>query len=328
MLSPGTRIEAYISDVGERITGTICGSYKNPALGVKQEVMVTDKKDMGFQALPSIGLEHQTVFVDSSVKSENQIVLLDAHTPASWAKTCKSVGVYAVHDFEFDQVFFPMGTVGRVSHFVGNSRISVLWNNANLSEGGGGGSREFPFLRCWEVPSEHLAFGLVDLSNGYIINPWGPAVNVPAKPKFQKEDVVSYISPRAARVAGEDGRSYSIVRGTVLTVLGVNRNSVTLAVAGNCQEKMVGTTLMADASSLALLPFPWIPKGATVRIKEEVVFRKKSLQHQTGVVLSPTDPDGDVGVQFPDDIGAGSLDGLGKDGRCLFVPARALEISG
>jgi hypothetical protein len=76
-----------------------------------------------------------------------------------------------------------------------------------------------------------------------------------------------------------------------------------------------------------VMPFEgsFFSSGEEVEVVAEVVFRKKSLQGRRGRVILPTDADGDVGVEFPEDIGAGSLDGVGEEGRCLYIPADAVK---
>jgi hypothetical protein len=55
------------------------------------------------------------------------------------------------------------------------------------------------------------------------------------------------------------------------------------------------------------------------------MFKKKNLQRSRGKVILATDFEGDVGIQFLEDIGAGSLDGIGKEGRCLYIPVESVE---
>ena len=43
------------------------------------------------------------------------------------------------------------------------------------------------------------------------------------------------------------------------------------------------------------------------------------------VVVLPLDQDGEIGLQFEEDINAGSLDGYGQDKRCLYIHHSAIE---
>jgi hypothetical protein len=46
-----------------------------------------------------------------------------------------------------------------------------------------------------------------------------------------------------------------------------------------------------------------------------------------GKVILSTDAEGDVGIEFPDDIGAGSLDGIGREGHCIYIEASLVKSS-
>jgi hypothetical protein len=46
-----------------------------------------------------------------------------------------------------------------------------------------------------------------------------------------------------------------------------------------------------------------------------------------GKVILSTDTEGDVGIEFKEDIGAGSLDGIGKEGHCIYIEADLVKSS-
>lgn len=328
MLASGARVSAFIPQSGERVIGTICGPYRNPKVGGRQWLLVTDQKSSEYQDLPDIGIPYSTVFIDVNNGSRNEVELLDSRDSDIWLTVQPQVGVYTVEDFEFDEVHFPAGTVGRVVRFAEASRIEVMWNLPTIPSTPR--DKKYSYLRPWEIPVKYIAFGTVDLGEGRLLTSWagGAPPAVDSKPKFKVGDTVAYMSSRALRVAGKDDRTYAVVKGTILTVTGTDRGLVTATVIGNCQDKVLGAHLRTDTASVMPFSFVWIPEGKKVRVTKEIMFRKKSLQDKVGVVLSSTDQDGDVGVQFSEDIGAGSLDGLGHDGRCLFIPAQALEVSG
>lgn len=329
------RISAFIPSVGKRLNGILCGIYKSTLTKTKvapqQQLMVVDQ---GFPILKScleIGIIHSTLYVDMAYGSNNEIRILEASRPETWEHVPQNVGVYASRDFEYDGVYFPKWTAGRVSVFTSPNMVRVLWEHSILGDRWIGLDHEkFSNLAYWEVPSEYLEFGTIDLRLGKVTHAWGPNKVPPAsfKKKFQVGDMVTYVSPRSHRIVGNDGHSHTMGYGTILKVIVANRGATGVTLIGNCQSEIIGANAQLDSNLLAPFLFPWFPEGEKVRVTKEVMFQKRSLQDQIGIVLSSTDQDGDVGIQFQEDIGAGSLDGLGPDGRCLFVPSKALEISG
>ncbi|HJS82602.1 MAG TPA: hypothetical protein VJ742_07170, partial [Nitrososphaera sp.] len=83
--------------------------------------------------------------------------------------------------------------------------------------------------------------------------------------------------------------------------------------------------LNVPRAALSPAPEPWFMPEEKVEVSLPVIFRKKQLQGLRGKIVLYPDREGDVGVEFSEDLGAGSLDGLGTDGRCLFIPAKALK---
>jgi len=118
-------------------------------------------------------------------------------------------------------------------------------------------------------------------------------------------------------------RTTFLVHGTVVQCLDPS-NRVFCLVDGGLGKREENKVVL---SRLRLKPFEhaWFDKGDKISVSKEVNFRKRNLKGLQGKVLLPTDADGDVGVEFKVDLGAGTLDGIGADGRCLFIPAASLE---
>jgi hypothetical protein len=335
MLLQGRRINAFIPQIGVRRNGILGAIHGDPKTKRKQWWMVADQRSEDFGSFPEIGIKNSTIFVDRSYGSDNDIQFMDESSASTWANVPINVGVYTTRLFEYDGVLFPPGMVGRVVCFTSSVTIRALWRFPTLSDMPERipADKKFPHLNGWQVPSEHVSIGTVNLLSGQVINDWKSDVTVsaPSKPKFCIGDIVTYVAtrPYQIQVVGKDYHvpPINMTRGTILTVEGVLTSFINATVVGNCRNRMIGSSVTLDTRLLDLFPFPWFPKGKKVRVTWELMFQKRSLQDQIGVVLSSTDQDGDVGVQFPEDIGAGSLDGLGPDGRCLFVPSKALEIS-
>ena len=68
-------------------------------------------------------------------------------------------------------------------------------------------------------------------------------------------------------------------------------------------------------------------KKQEVEITAEINFKKRSLKGMVGEVILSTDRDGDVGIELKEDINAGSLDGVGKGGHCIYIEASLVKIS-
>jgi hypothetical protein len=69
----------------------------------------------------------------------------------------------------------------------------------------------------------------------------------------------------------------------------------------------------------------FIDTGGEVEITAEISFRKRDLKGMQAVVVLPMDQDGEIGLQFKEDIAAGSLDGHGEDKKCLYIHHSALK---
>jgi hypothetical protein len=84
---------------------------------------------------------------------------------------------------------------------------------------------------------------------------------------------------------------------------------------------------MVKVKPKQVIPFTgaFVERNSRVQVIEDVFWKKKSLRNKRGLVVLPTDEDGDIGVQFDDPIDAGSLDGAGTEGCCLYLPATAVE---
>lgn len=74
------------------------------------------------------------------------------------------------------------------------------------------------------------------------------------------------------------------------------------------------------------LPSSWrLRPGTKVKIKASLRFKRLDLQGRHGKILFAPDLYNDVGVEFEENLGAGSLDGAGRHGHCLFIPGNLLE---
>lgn len=65
--------------------------------------------------------------------------------------------------------------------------------------------------------------------------------------------------------------------------------------------------------------------GSKVEIVADIAFKRQNLKGKVASVLTEPDEDEDIGLEFTEEIKGGSLEGLGEEGRCLFVPVKAVK---
>lgn len=147
------------------------------------------------------------------------------------------------------------------------------------------------------------------------MNPFGIQIN----------DYVVYTYPRPMTVY--TNRNYALAAGTILSVLEFfnNLRECNCKIISGGQKEIQGTHIIICCDRLKPLNFPYIKGDNNIEIIAPIQFKKINLQGQKGVVISPTDSDGDVGIEFVEDINAGSLDGTGKNGHCLYIPASVVK---
>jgi hypothetical protein len=143
-------------------------------------------------------------------------------------------------------------------------------------------------------------------------------------------DILVYWSDKPYMISGSR-RGYPITRGVLLRHVSndpENRGLIVTPLSGMPSE-WIGMKVKIPKNSVRKFEEPFIDVGEEVEIVAEVMFKKKNLQRSRGTVILATDFEGDIGIQFPEDIGAGSLDGIGKEGRCLYIPAESVaKVSG
>jgi len=189
---------------------------------------------------------------------------------------------------------------------------------------------------CWFVPRSMLGFCALPMGSGGPPELWPADGSAALRSELphKEGDYLIYRHSQSVNVDGvrrpEGGRRrYFVDKGTVLKVVAPDskRGQYHVVVVGGCNSELVGHELRVNASAVEKLPFTWVPAGKTIEVVQEVVFKKTSLQGRKARVLVPTDGDGDLGVQFVDNLGAGSLDGAGKNGHCLYISAEAVKVS-
>lgn len=251
-----------------------------------------------------------------------------------WNKVHKDIGVYVPNSFEHENlesesVSFPAYSTGRIiSLDESKGMIRVSWNLNDLHFGTDidkDTGENIP--NVWEVPLNRVRICLLQ-------------DNVPSKvwPAFVKMEKEFKVGDLCCVV----GRTTSILKQNQEVVLPDNtvvelhsyskdRNkNWECKIVGGCQESLLGGRVVVRSSHMYLHPAPeqFYKPGQIVEIVAQIDFRKVPLKGMRGRVILSTDQDGDVGIELPRDIGAGSLDGIGKEGRCIYIEASLVKASG
>lgn len=147
---------------------------------------------------------------------------------------------------------------------------------------------------------------------------------------FKVGDMVTIQGSEQVKALRDNKPSY-IPSETVYQIKEINENiqAVLLEIIGKCDYELLGLSIQVPIRKV--VPYCQIPsimkKDQEIEICADIKFRKTSLLGKRGKVIIPTDLEGDVGVEFMEDLQAGSLDGVGNQGKCLYIKERALRIT-
>jgi len=257
------------------------------------------------------------------VPEKNMELLLEGNDPGIWDNVPGHIGVVVTQDFHQDGILFHRGTIGRIVS--SNPDTSVIsWIN-HSSCGSGQFRNEAGLGNCWTVPTPPLRMCRLAHDHGgnkQAGDVW-PAFE--SAVQFKSGDIVVYRGPKPTTIPG-DRRNYGICNGAILRIGAASRRHSAVTVLTGCDEKIIGAEVRVPTEWLVKFEHEFIPTKKKVEIVAEINFRKKSLQGKSGRVVLATDADGDVGVEFDEDIRGGCLDGAGRDGRCLYVSSKALRV--
>lgn len=130
----------------------------------------------------------------------------------------------------------------------------------------------------------------------------------------------------------DDGRAtlnWAIQDGALLKVLVTSaerRGSVKCKIISGCSPEGLGTDIVLDKRNVVAVEEEniMIP-GQEVEIVAEIVFKEHNLHGRKGRVILASDADKEIGIELDSNINAGSLDGQGKAGHCLYVSEGTLR---
>lgn len=176
--------------------------------------------------------------------------------------------------------------------------------------------------------TRHVGWGC-KLANGEMV--FLPSHAERIQPKLKEGDLARV--SRGYNLSGQSksGEVFKIPSGSIVRIKSSSanrRNHIVEIVSCPTLELLGGSATVADRLLEPLeTPELFFAKGKEVQVTAEVSFRGLSLRGKRAKVILPTDPEGDVGLEFPENLRAGSLDGLGRSGYCLYVKADALKTS-
>jgi hypothetical protein len=249
----------------------------------------------------------------------------------------KHIGVIVTETTRIDEVNFKSGQTGRliIQPEGPESRVMVNWNfpNKHFYDAAGSGSAgeyrsDIPdgrYTSCYSVPRQLLAFCHLDSTRHQRARVLWPNSGGDEDAVFQKGDYVRAVLTDEQRITN-GVRQFRIDPGTIMQYVGaVDRTKSQVSLAGGCDPAVLGLTTVVGTRGLEKVEEDFIEAGREVEITAEISFRKRGLIGMQAVVVLPMDQDGEIGLQFKEDISAGSLDGHGEDKKCLYIHHSALK---
>ena len=268
---------------------------------------------------------------------QNHGIVVDARkggmseaAPGDWHAVPEQIGVLVIRSFIQDDVKFPSNATGRIVGDVYEGMVDVSWNftndNFHSTEDGAGCERH----NIWTVPAAKLNMCLLDTQTKRADAVW-PAASPGQRAKLKIGDLC-VVKGRSVSVMNSDDQEVMLQSGTVVELMansGDRYKTWTCKIIGSCADNLLNRSVNIRIDYLQEHPSSdsFYRPGQQVEIVAEIDFRKKPLQGMKGRVILSTDQEGDVGIEFTEDIGAGSLDGVGKEGHCIYIEASLVKSS-
>lgn len=240
------------------------------------------------------------------------------------------VGVFLPGEHLQNGVLFPAHSLGRIICLsaVEPGMATVSWFNfRGLAKDRlwKQDTRETVFPNCFNVPYSELNWCTFDLETYKVTYIWRIT-----DMGFKEGDYLVYIGAKSIPVMSvnkDTVHSYFLTKGAILRHGGWDsaRRVLVGYIAGGMPKETWGTKFNFRKTDVRKLKEIYIQPEKEVKVSTKIMFKKNNLQGRVARVILPTDEDGDIGVEFPEDISAGSLDGAGKQGCCLYIPASAVK---
>ncbi len=284
----------------------------------------------------AVGPENSSRYLDGLAGPGHGVVvriskikkLVDQTTYKAFKGIPQHIGVVVHTSTEVDNVQFQSGQTGRLVRRSAGTRVMINWNHKNefFYESTRNSSDRDPLPRgeytsCYNVPTSMLSFCQMG-EGGRLGLVWPGGMTFPAaEPVDFKEGDYLRLAVDEAQKISNGQRQFRIGRGTILQYHGptADPSKSHVVLIGGCDSGIIGVTAIVNTRTLEKVKEAFVDAGGEVEITANLSFRKRDLRGMRAIVLLPLDQDGEVGLQFGEDIGAGSLDGYGEDRKCLYV---------
>jgi len=328
-----TGLRVTVSDVGPRKKAATVINLSGSGLP-KNHVAVCFDKPVGPDLAESMLEEFTKPGYGMFIPKVCVAIREDQQSYRTFREVPRHVGVVVTEDTRVDNVTFKAGQTGRIvaQPNGAESRLMVNWNfpNKNFYDASGSdsdGSGDIPretYPCCYNVPRGMLALCRLDNKNRVEVI-WPNSGQDANDCDFKKGDYLRTIVAEGQRITNGE-RNFRIDPGTIMRYQGqVDRQRSQVVLAGGCDPSIIGVPTIAATRGLEKLEEEFIDAGKEVEITATVGFRKRDLKGMRAVVILPLDQDGEVGLQFKEDIAAGSLDGYGEDKKCLYIHHSAMK---
>jgi len=268
------------------------------------------------------------------VPKESVRILEDQASFKTFQQVPSHVGVVVIEDTKVNSVVFEAGQTGRIvmQPNGADARVMVNWNFSDRHFYDGARSddsynQDMPrgdYPTCYNVPRSMLALCHLDSKNR-VLAIWPNSGEQADDTAWKKGDFLRMLIAEPQRVTNGE-RNYRISPGTIMRYQGqVDRYKSQVVLAGGCDPAILGLPTIVSTKGLEKFEEEFIDVGGEVEITATISFRKQDLKGKRAVVILPLDQDGEVGLQFKEDIKAGSLDGYGDDKRCLYIHHSAVK---
>ncbi len=238
------------------------------------------------------------------------------------------IGMAPTSAFNCEYVKFPRRAVGRViKRGRGSKTVTIAWHNfqnrhmRNVKD-----SQGISWANGYSVPYGRLEWCHFanQVTGNKILKRWSWGL---AAPKEPLGEFLIFVGDKPHALATDDQNyRYHVTKGVIVQNLGGDGDGChSCKVVSGVPAIARGRTLRLRARDLTNLEPPFLPTGQVVEVVAEIVFKKADLRGKQGKVVLATDADGDIGIEFLEDLRAGCLDGEGKQGHCLYMPASAVK---
>ncbi len=261
---------------------------------------------------------------------------MDADSYEQYLGVPADTGVIVKEELFIENYIIPAGNVGRVLK-ERDDRYLIFFPQAEaeaydpILQPVDIRGKIFPWCR-W-IDKDLVEWGWWNVVSFEIQKVYGSA-SVPGPSKIVVGGFVRFKGgqPHKFVAPNDDGRAtlnWAIQDGALLKVLVTSaerRGSVKCKIISGCSPEGLGTDIVLDKRNVVAVEEEniMIP-GQEVEIVAEIVFKEHNLHGRKGRVILASDADKEIGIELDSDVGAGSLDGQGKAGHCLYVSEGTLR---